>query len=529
MKSQLEKILEERNKLLSNFVVEFKENIINKEKDERKNLISKNIQNQRNFKIYEKKENVIKINIRDIKLKIKQNKLKDEELKKSPNYKFSNKDLTTNYINQILQNEEIMNDLKLACLNTKDLNILMNILLIFNSFCYYSNRAIVFVNNFILEIIEKGNFFKNDDLYEIIFKLIESCYTHNYNNDLNVRIFNKIIFLYLNDDYFNHDLIKFRLRIIYCVYLLIRCERENLFNEKSFVVFIERVLNEINNNLDNINLIHVLFKLVYYTFKLDFLDKILEKNCENVKYLFFLFNVVFVEINKFIFSVSDENNDLIIEDENLLVLNNLMLYVLNDLFNKVYDYSEKLSGKFFEFFDGEKICFLKKYFDRILKINKNVEEILTPIFRILYSLSLIDSNYFEEIFIDEFIFNLLLYRKEIKEFFIDIIIIDLFVVLTETKSEKILKLYLNDKNFYEFIKNNLNKNEKNVILDLLKIIENSINAINKLNFSYENFEKYEILQNLEKIIQIEENIEIKKKSEQIFNYLTSKNNFNIIN
>ena len=218
MKSQLEKILEERNKLLSNFVVEFKENIINKEKDERKNLINKNIQNQRNYKIYEKKENVIKINIRDIKLKIKQNKLKDEELKKSPNYKFSNKDLTTNYINQILQNEEIMNDLKLACLNTKDLNILMNILLIFNSFCYYSNRAIVFVNNFILEIIEKGNFFKNDDLYEIIFKLIESCYTHNYNNDLNVRIFNKIIFLYLNDDYFNHDLIKFRLRIIYCVY-----------------------------------------------------------------------------------------------------------------------------------------------------------------------------------------------------------------------------------------------------------------------------------------------------------------------
>jgi hypothetical protein len=302
-----------------------------------------------------------------------------------------------------------------------------------------------------------------------------------------------------------------------------------LFNEKSFVVFIERVLNEINNNLDNINLIHVLFKLVYYTFKLDFLDKILEKNCENVKYLFFLFNVVFVEINKFIFSVSDENNDLIIEDENLLVLNNLMLYVLNDLFNKVYDYSEKLSGKFFEYFDGEKICFLKKYFDRILKINKNVEEILTPIFRILYSLSLIDSNYFEEIFIDEFIFNLLLYRKEIKEFFIDIIIIDLFVVLTETKSEKILKLYLNDKNFYEFIKNNLNKNEKNVILDLLKIIENSINAINKLNFSYENFEKYEIIQNLEKIIQNEENIEIKKKSEQIFNYLTSKNLFNIIN
>jgi hypothetical protein len=124
------------------------------------------------------------------------------------------------------------------------------------------------------------------------------------------------------------------------------------------------------------NLIHVLFKLVYYTLKLDFFDKILEKNDENVKYIFFLFNVIFVEINKFIFFFSDENNNLIIEDENLLVLNNLSLYVLNDLFNKVYDYSEKLSGKFFEYFDGEKICFLKKYFDRILKINKNVEEIL---------------------------------------------------------------------------------------------------------------------------------------------------------
>ena len=246
--SKLEKILEERNKLMNNFEIN-KNYFINKENEERKNFISKNIQNQRNYKIYLQKENVIKINIRDIKLKIKQNKKKDEELKKSPNYKISNKDLTTNYINQIIQNEEIMNDLKLACLNTKDLNILINILLIFNSFCYYSNKAIVFINNFILEIIEKANFFNDDDLYEITFKLIESCYTHNYNNDLNVKIFNKIIVLYLNDEYFNRDLIKFRLRLIYCVYLLIRSEKENLFNENSFVVFVERVLNEINNSL----------------------------------------------------------------------------------------------------------------------------------------------------------------------------------------------------------------------------------------------------------------------------------------
>ena len=519
--SKLEKILEERNKLMNNFEIN-KNYFINKENEERKNFISKNIQNQRNYKIYLQKENVIKINIRDIKLKIKQNKKKDEELKKSPNYKISNKDLTTNYINQIIQNEEIMNDFKLACLSTKDLNILINILLIFNSFCYYSNKAIVFINNFILEIIEKANFFNDDDLYEITFKLIESCYTHNYNNDLNVKIFNKIIVLYLNDEYFNRDLIKFRLRLIYCVYLLIRSEKENLFNENSFVVFVERVLNEINNNLDNINLIHVLFKLIYYLFKLDFLDKILEKNCENIKYLIVLFNVIFSEINKFIFCVCDDNNDFVVEDENLLILNNLSLYVLNDLFCKVYDYSDKLSGKFFEYFNAEKVVFLKKYLEIILKCKKNVEEILTPIFRILYSLALIDSTYFEEIFLDEYILNLLLYRKEIKEYFIDIIIIDLFVLLTESKSEKILKLYLNDKNFYEFLKENLNKHEKNIILDLLKIIENTINAFNKLNFSYEIFEKYEIIQNLEKITQTEKNDEIKKKSEQIFNYLNSK-------
>ena len=73
--SKLEKILEERNKLMNNFEIN-KNYFINKENEERKNFISKNIQNQRNYKIYLQKENVIKINIRDIKLKIKQNKKK---------------------------------------------------------------------------------------------------------------------------------------------------------------------------------------------------------------------------------------------------------------------------------------------------------------------------------------------------------------------------------------------------------------------------------------------------------------------
>ena len=528
--TQLEKILEERNKLLSNFEIsnEYKNNIIKKENEERKNYINKNIQSIRNYKIYIQKENSIKLNIRDIKLKIKQYKQKDEELKKSPNYKISNKDFTTNYINQIIQNQELINDLMFACLNTKDLNILLNILLIFNSFCYYSNKAIIFVNNFILEIIEKGIFYNDDAIFEIIFKLIESCYTHNYNNDLNTKIFNKIVSLYLNDEYFNHDLIKFRLRLIYSIYLLIRCEKDNLFNEKNFVFFIERVLNEINNNLENINLIHVLYKLIYYTFKLDFLDKILENNIENIKYLTVLNNIIFIEINKFIFSVNDNNNNFIIEDENLLILNNLSLYILNDIFNRIYDNKEKLIEKFFEYFNNEKILFLKNYLDKILKIKNNAEEIITPIFRILYSLALIDSNYFEEIFIDEFVFKLLLYRKDAKEFFIDLILIDLFILITQSKSEKILKLYLNDKNFYDFLRNNLNNEQKNIILDLLTIIENTINSFNKLNFSFEIFEKFEIVQILGNLAINEENEEIKKKSEQIYNFLNSKNCFSMI-
>ena len=43
--TQLEKILEERNKLLSNFEIsnEYKNNIIKKENEERKNYINKNI------------------------------------------------------------------------------------------------------------------------------------------------------------------------------------------------------------------------------------------------------------------------------------------------------------------------------------------------------------------------------------------------------------------------------------------------------------------------------------------------------